>query len=117
MLGIVGVGATGLQIAPVVLQRAIDGDRGSIGVAVLTAGQLLCCILSLIERQHCPAVGILVVVSERESLSPVCAVAVTGLEYPTAVGSIAAVHQRDAARQRWAAVGPAAAFQTQPRAT
>src|SRR4051794_20352230 len=114
MLGVVGIGAARFQVAPVVVKRAINGDRGRVGAAVLAARQLLCCVLSLVERQHVLAVAVLVVVSERESLGPVCAVAVAGLEHPTAVGPVAAGDQRNAARQRWAAVGPPPGLQTQP---
>ena len=48
-LGVVGVGIARFEIAPVVLRRAIDGDRRSVGAAVLAARQLLDLILRLIE--------------------------------------------------------------------
>ena len=67
----------------------------------------------MIERQHILAVGILEVVGQGEALGPVCPVSVADLQHPSPVGLVAAVHQRDAARERRAAVRPAANFQTQ----
>ena len=40
-VGVVGVGTARRQIAPVVLQRAVHGDRCGVGAAVLAARQLL----------------------------------------------------------------------------
>ena len=101
-LGVVGIGIARFQIAPVGLERAIDGDRRAVGAAVITARQLLRLILRLIERQHVLGVGILEIVGQGEGLGPVCAVAVAGLQHPRAVGLVAAVH---AARCRARATG------------
>src|SRR6478672_13076855 len=66
------------------------------------------------KRQHVPTVSVLEVISQRETFGPVCAVAVADLEHPRAVGPVAAVHQKNTPRQRRAAVGPAADFQSKP---
>src|SRR5262249_22104373 len=76
--------------------------------------EFLCLILRLVERQNVLAVAVLEVIGERKTLGPVGAVTIAGLEHPGAVGLIAAVHQRDAARERWATVRPAANFQSEP---
>jgi hypothetical protein len=60
------------------------------------------------EGQHRGAIGVLEIISQREGLGPVGAVAVADLDHPSAVGLVAAVQQKDAARQRRPAVGPAA---------
>ena len=99
MLGVVWVRIPRDQIAPVVLERAIDRDRCGVGAAVLTACQLLRCVLRLVERQHILAVAVLEVVGERKALGPVCAMAVAGLEHPCAIGLVASVHQGNAARE------------------
>lgn len=97
-LAVVDGGPTRLEIAPVVLQRAVDGDRCRISAAVLAARQFLCLILRPIERQHVLAVAVLVVVGETDSLGPVCAVAIAGIEHACAVGPVAPIHQGNTAR-------------------
>mgnify|MGYP007009039157 CR=1 FL=1 len=64
----------------------------ALSAVVVTARQLLGLILRLIERQHVLGVGIFEVVGQGEGFGPVRAVAVAGLQHPTAVGSVAAVH-------------------------
>src|SRR5712671_4635278 len=105
-IGVVGIGNARDQIGSVIGESAFDTDRlgTSNSVVVVTARQLLCLILRLMECQYRLAVSVLEIISKREALSPVGAVAIGYFHDPCAVGLVAAVHQEDAARQRWAGV-------------
>src|SRR5262245_31612495 len=78
-VGIVGVGTARFEVALVVLERAIHGNRSVAGAAIVTTRQLLCVTLRLVERQNVLAVAVLEVIGESKTLGPVGAVTVASL--------------------------------------
>jgi len=90
-------------------KRAVVGfiDVAGIASIVLSIGPTPCFSAKALGLDGL-AVGIFEVVGECEALGPVGALAVADLEHPRSVGLVAAIQQKDAARQRRAAVGPAA---------
>ena len=53
------------EIGGIIIKRLVDRCRPA-GVGIVTAGQLLGLVASLPEIQHAGAIGVLVIVGERE---------------------------------------------------
>src|SRR5262249_49242526 len=105
--------ATAFEIALVSVDRLPNGHRLGVRSVLRASGESFRGVLGLVERQNPDPVAPLVVIGLGERLGPICAVAGTGFDHPTAIGPIPAVEQLDPARERGARVGLAAEWQAQ----
>ncbi len=92
--GIGDIGAAGDQIALISINRVFDGCRPA-GVGIGATSELARLALRLPKGENRCAVGLLVVVGERDSLGPVAAAAVGYAHDPRSGRMVAAVAERD----------------------
>src|SRR3954454_18770538 len=107
MLGVVGVGTACFQVALVVFQGAVDGDRSAVRAAVFAPRKLLRLVLCLEEGQDGLVVAFIEIVGLSKRLSPWFAVTITDLQGPCAIPLVPPVLHLLAARELRAGIGPA----------